>query len=56
MILVLLALNFLLMILLPLLLGRWIARRRGASWGLFGVGALAFVLSQVAHLPFNWQV
>ena len=52
----LLTLNFLLMIVLPLLLGWWIARRRGASWRLFGLGALAFVLSQVAHLPFNWLV
>ncbi|MFZ1396147.1 MAG: YhfC family glutamic-type intramembrane protease [Candidatus Promineifilaceae bacterium] len=52
----LLTLNFLLMILLPLLLGRWIALRRQVSWRLFGVGALAFILSQAAHLPFNWLI
>lgn len=55
MILVLLALNFLLMILLPLLLGRWIARRRGP------VGAcLAWerwlLCCPRYHLPFNWLV
>ena len=52
----LLALNFLLMIAVPIFLARWIARRRQARWGLFGVGAVAFVLSQVGHLPFNWLV
>jgi uncharacterized membrane protein YhfC len=53
---VLLALNFLLMIGLPLVLGRWIALRRKVGWGLFGIGALTFILSQVAHLPFNWLI
>ena len=52
----LLALNFSLMIAVPIFLARWIARRRQARWGLFGVGAVAFVLSQVGHLPFNWLV
>ena len=52
----LLALNFLLMILLPILLGRWIAVRRRVGWGLFGIGAVAFILSQVGHLPFNWLI
>lgn len=56
MITVLLALNFLLMILMPILLGLWIAARRRVRWGLFGIGAVAFVLSQVGHLPFNWLV
>lgn len=52
----LLALNFLLMIVLPILLGRWIVARRQVRWGLFGIGAAAFILSQVGHLPFNWLV
>ncbi|MCA9954150.1 MAG: YhfC family intramembrane metalloprotease [Anaerolineales bacterium] len=52
----LLALNFLLMILMPILLGRWIAAQRQVRWGLFGIGAVAFILSQVGHLPFNWLV
>jgi uncharacterized membrane protein YhfC len=52
----LLTLNFLLMIVMPLWFGRWIARRRNAGWRLFAVGAGAFVLSQVAHLPFNWLI
>lgn len=50
------ALNFLLMMMMPILLGRLIARKRGASWGLFAIGAVTFVVSQVGHIPFNWLV
>jgi uncharacterized membrane protein YhfC len=50
------ATNFLLMLIMPLLLGWWIARTRGASWRLFGMGAVTFVASQVLHIPFNWLV
>jgi uncharacterized membrane protein YhfC len=46
-------LNGLLMIVLPLALGVWLARRRGLGWGTFGLGALTFFLSQVLHIPFN---
>ncbi|MCP4421123.1 MAG: YhfC family intramembrane metalloprotease [Chloroflexi bacterium] len=53
---VLLALNFLLMLILPILLGRLIAARRRVGWGLFGIGAVTFILSQVAHIPFNWLI
>lgn len=53
MIYVLLSLNFLLMIVMPLLLGWFISRRLGASWRLFGIGAVTFVVSQVFHIPFN---
>ena len=53
---VLLGLNFLLMILLPILLGRWIAHCRGVGWGLFGMGAVTFILAQVLHIPFNWLI
>lgn len=56
MVIVLLSFNFLLMILMPILMGRWIRRRRGAGWGLFGIGAVTFVLSQVGHIPFNWLI
>lgn len=56
MIYVLYALNFLLMIVMPLILARFIAQKRQVRWGLFGIGATAFVLSQVGHIPFNWLV
>ena len=50
------AVNFLLMIAMPLVLARFIAKKRQIRWGLFGIGALAFVLSQIGHIPFNWLV
>lgn len=46
-------LNPLLMIAMPILLGTWLAKRLGAEWRPFGLGMLAFVGSQVLHLPFN---
>lgn len=56
MIVALLAINFSLMIAMPIFLGLWIARQRKVGWRLFGIGAVAFVLSQVGHLPFNWLI
>lgn len=53
---VLYALNGLLMIVMPLLLGVIIARRGNVRWGLFGVGAATFVGAQLLHIPFNWVV
>lgn len=53
MIYLLLSLNYLLMIVMPLALGWLIARRLGASWRLFGMGAVTFVAAQVFHIPFN---
>jgi uncharacterized membrane protein YhfC len=53
---VLLGLNFLLMLILPILLARLIAIRRHVGWGLFAIGAATFILSQVVHLPFNWLI
>lgn len=50
------AINFLLMIIMPILLGWWIARKRGVRWGLFGIGAVTFVASQILHIPFNLVV
>jgi len=46
-------LNALLMMALGLTLGVVVARRWKQPWGLFGMGAATFVLSQVAHIPFN---
>ena len=47
------SLNALLMIALPLGLGAVLARKLGAAWETFGIGALTFVASQVFHIPFN---
>ncbi len=52
----LLTLNFLLMIVLPVVLARKIAMSYRVGWGFFGIGAVTFILSQVGHLPFNWFV
>jgi uncharacterized membrane protein YhfC len=45
------SLNALLMLLLPIALGLFLARRLGTSWSLYGAGALTFVASQVVRLP-----
>jgi uncharacterized membrane protein YhfC len=50
------AVNFLLMIIMPLVLARFIARRRRVGWGLFAMGAVTFIASQIGHIPFNWLV
>ena len=49
-------LNYSLMIAMPFLLARIIKAKRRVNWGLFGIGALTFVLSQVGHIPFNWLI
>jgi uncharacterized membrane protein YhfC len=41
------------MIGLPILLGWCIKRRWGIGWGVFGWGALSFLLSQLVHIPLN---
>ena len=46
-------LNPLLMIAMPVLLGIFLANRLKAEWRLYGLGMLAFVGSQVLHIPFN---
>jgi len=53
---VLLVLNFLLMVLLPVLLGLFVATRKRISWRFFGIGAVSFILAQVLHIPFNYLV
>lgn len=44
------------MIVMPILLGWFIYRQRQARWGLFFIGMVGFVLSQVFHIPFNWLI
>ncbi len=46
-------LNALMMMALPFVLGHFLGKRVRLDWGLFGVGAITFVLSQVGHIPFN---
>jgi uncharacterized membrane protein YhfC len=50
------ALNYLLMITMPVALAWFINRKRKPGWALFGIGAATFVASQLGHLPFNWLV
>ncbi len=45
-----------LMIGFPLVLGWWIRRRYGIGWGVFGIGALTFIASQVVHIPLNYAL
>lgn len=47
------AINGLLMISMPVGLAIFLRRRFGHGWGLIGIGAATFVLSQVGHIPFN---
>ncbi len=49
----LLVLNFLSMLVIPVLLARFIQQKLKPGWDLFGIGAATFVLSQVGHIPFN---
>lgn len=46
----------LLMIAMPLALGTYLIRRYRSGWGLFLVGAVAFIGSQIFHIPFNAYV
>ncbi len=46
-------LDALIMIALPVAVGALLSRKLGAKWGLFGVGALTFIASQVVHIPLN---
>lgn len=45
-----------LMLLLPIFLGRRLAKRFGVGWKIWAAGALTFVLSQVVHIPLNVAV
>ena len=44
------------MLLFPVALGFYLTRRFGVRWGLFGLGALAFVGSQVVRLPLLYGI
>lgn len=46
-------LNSMLMLVLPLALAVFLFRRYKVEWGLFGIGALTFIGSQILHIPFN---
>ncbi len=46
-------LNFALMMVMPILLGVFLARRLGLKWGLYLAGAATFVASQIVHIPLN---
>ena len=46
-------LNFLLMLAMPFLLAAFLARRLPVRWGLFWVGAVTFIGSQIVHIPLN---
>lgn len=50
---ILLGFSGLIMIVLPLVVGTWFARRYRVGWGLFGAGAVTFVAAQIGHIPFN---
>lgn len=47
------ALNALLMIAIPVVLGWVLARMFGVRWKLYLIGAVTFVAAQVLHIPFN---
>jgi uncharacterized membrane protein YhfC len=46
----------LLMIAMPLALGAYLIRRYRTGWGLFLVGIVTFLASQIFHIPFNSYV
>lgn len=56
MIVVVYALGYIVMFGLPLLIGAWLSRTRGAAWRLFLIGMVTFVLAQAVHIPFNWLI
>ncbi len=49
-------LNPVLMLVIPLVLGVYLARRLKGEWRIFGIGAITFIGSQVLHIPFNLWV
>ena len=49
-------LNVLLMLFMPVAIAQFISAKRKPSWGLFGMGAVTFIASQLAHIPFNWLI
>lgn len=53
---ILLALNSILMVIIPIAAAIIIRRKTGAGWRLFFIGAATFIFSQILHIPFNWLV
>jgi uncharacterized membrane protein YhfC len=49
-------LNGLLMVAIPVGLGIYLTRRFRMGWRLWWIGAAAFILSQIGHIPFNWLI
>ena len=47
-------LNGFLMILIPIGLGVYLTKRFKLGWRLWWIGAAAFVISQIGHIPFNY--
>ena len=47
------SLSAFLMIIIPILLGIFLAQKYGLAWKLFLYGAAAFVLAQLVHIPLN---
>jgi uncharacterized membrane protein YhfC len=45
-----------LMSLFPIVLGFFLVRKLKVSWKLWVAGAVAFIASQVVHLPLNWAI
>jgi len=48
--------NFMIMIIVPLILGWMINRNRSVGWRLFAIGGATFIISQIGHIPFNYFV
>ena len=46
-------LNPVLMLVMPLVLGVYLARRLNVEWRVFGIGVITFIGSQLLHIPFN---
>jgi uncharacterized membrane protein YhfC len=44
------------MVAIPVGLGIYLTRRFRIGWRLWWIGAAAFILSQVGHIPFNWFI
>lgn len=49
-------LNWLLMIAIPVLLGIFLTEKFHMGWRVWLIGAATFVISQVAHIPFNSSI
>ncbi|HET6443884.1 MAG TPA: YhfC family glutamic-type intramembrane protease [candidate division Zixibacteria bacterium] len=46
--------NFMIMIIVPIVLGWMINRNRSVGWRLFAIGCATLIISQIGHVPFNY--